>query len=632
MCGIAGSFWISPSKNVNAKMQSALQIMRERGPNRQDYRRHDLTGGSALLGQTRLSIIDMSDKASQPMYSQDGRYGLIFNGEIYNYIELREELESSGQIFHSQSDTEVLLMAWEVWGRDSLKRLEGMFAFGVFDFKLGTCTLVRDAFGIKPLFYACADGGFYFASDIRAMRALSPCLPTLNKQRAYDYLVHGEYDFGGATFFSEFSSLLPGHLMELSLDNAVAKPPETWWTPSISNGSTLSFEEASLCLRELLLDSVRLHLRSDVPLGAALSGGVDSSVIVCAMRHIEPDLPIHTFSFVASDNKVSEEQWVDLVNDHVGATAHKVCVSVDELAKDLENLIDTQGEPFGSTSIYAQYRVFKMAKDNGVTVTLDGQGADEMMGGYNGYPGQRMLSLLDSGSFFQAWAFLRNWSAWPGRSRIEGLKRLVGAGSSGRLHSSLRHLNGMHNVPAWIRPEALVGAGVSLVYPEIRSAQLVRGRRMMSFLAQSLTKHGLQSLLRHGDRNSMRFSVESRVPFLTTKLVDFMMSQPEHYLVSHEGETKSLLRSAMRGIVPDVVLDRRDKIGFSTPEKDWIFSMADTVRQWLAEDTGLPFLDQQAICVHFDQILAGTRPYTWQVWRWINFIRWYNGQKLGYSA
>lgn len=623
MCGIAGSYWKNPGANLNARMEHALQIMRERGPNRQDYRRHDLARGSALLGQTRLSIIDLSVQASQPMYSQDGRYGLIFNGEIYNYIELREELARSGRTFRTQSDTEVLLVAWEVWGKEVLRRLTGMFAFAVFDFQIQTCTLVRDAFGIKPLFYACVDGGFYFASDIRAMRALASGSPTLNWQRAYDYLVHGEYDFGCKTFFSEFSSLLPGHLMEVSLDHARATQPQAWWTPSIVQGPTLSFDQASLRLRELLLESVRLHLRSDVPLGAALSGGIDSSVIVCAMRHIEPDRPIHTFSFVASDSSVSEEPWVDLVNEHVGAVAHKVHVSHDELVQDLESLIDTQGEPFGSTSIYAQYRVFKLARENGVTVTLDGQGADEMMGGYNGYPGQRMLSLLDGRAYGDAWSFLSNWSAWPGRSRIEGLKRLVGAGSSGKLHSILRSLNGMQSVPAWIRQGPLAEAGVRLAYPEVHSAGSIEGRRMMALLAQSLTERGLLGLLRHGDRNSMRFSVESRVPFLTTRLVDFMLSQPEDYLVSPQGETKALLRAAMRGIVPDVVLDRRDKIGFATPEKNWMLGMAETVRQWLADDTGLPFLDQAAICEQFDQIIAGKRPYTWQVWRWINFIRWY---------
>lgn len=259
MCGIAGSFWKNSDLQSNIRMERALQIMRERGPNHQDYHRHDTAGGSALLGQTRLSVIDLSEQASQPMYSPDGRYGLIFNGEIYNYIELREELARAGRNFHTQSDTEVLLAAWEAWGEAALRRLTGMFAFAVFDFQLRTCTLVRDAFGIKPLFYASTGEGFYFASDTRAMRALAPCSPALNWQRAYDYLVHGEYDFGNETFFSEFSSLSPGHMIEVPLDQARTMLPRCWWKPSIIKDSTSSFEEASMQLRELLLESVKLH-------------------------------------------------------------------------------------------------------------------------------------------------------------------------------------------------------------------------------------------------------------------------------------------------------------------------------------------------------------------------------------
>lgn len=604
-------------------MQRALHVMRERGPNKQGCREHNWGEGSILLGQTRLSIIDLLERSSQPMYSPDGRFGLVFNGEIYNYIELRDELSRSGRVFETESDTEVLLAAWAAWGKGALKRLIGMFAFAIFDFEQHTCTLVRDAFGIKPLFYSCKGDGFFFASDIRAMRALARGKVGLNWQRSYDYLVHGEYDFGEESFCQDFFSLRSGHLLELSLKDQFEPIIQQWWSPSIIQSSTLSFDEASIRLREMLLESVRLHMRSDVPLGAALSGGIDSSVIVCAMRHIEPGLPLNTFSFIAGDSAVSEESWVDLVNCHVGAIPHKVHVSPAELANDLENLIDTQGEPFGSTSIYAQYRVFKLAQEHGVTVTLDGQGADEMMGGYNGYPGQRIHSLLDRGAYREAWSFLSQWAGWPGRNRVEGLKRLVGASSSGWIHNSLRRLNGMENIPLWIRPGPLVEAGVQMVFPEPLSSQSAHGRRMMAVLSRSLTEGGLLALLRHGDRNSMRFSVESRVPFLTTDLAEFMLAQPEHYLVSPQGETKALLRVAMRGIVPDVVLDRRDKIGFATPEKAWMLDMAVTVRQWLADDVGLPFLDQAVICDYFDQIVAGKRPYTWQVWRWINFIRWY---------
>lgn len=625
MCGIAGAFSQERFASVMARMEKALHIMRERGPDRQSCRAHSLTLGDLYLGQTRLSVIDLNERASQPMYSVDGRFAIIFNGEIYNYIELRRELIQAGREFVTQSDTEVLLACWEIWGKEALARLNGMFAFAVFDFFENKISLVRDAFGIKPLFYSFSSDGFFFASDIRAMRALSAAKPSLNWQRSYDYLVFGEYDHGEETFFSEFRSVPAGNLIEIQLESSVTTGPVPWWRPSISPTSELSFSDASEQLRELLLNSIKLHLRSDVPVGAALSGGIDSSIIVCAMRYIDPNLPINTFSFVADDPLVSEGAWVDLVNEYVGAHGHKVLISSSDLASDLEDLIDTQGEPFGSTSIYAQYRVYKVARQMGITVTLDGQGADEMMGGYNGYPGQRILSMLDRGEYRNSVDFLLNWSSWPGRSKMQAIKRLVGAASSGSLYNFLRGLDGSQSSPAWLHMGPLMDERIRVGFPPVYGYSSVKGRRMMASLAQSLTERGLPSLLRHGDRNSMRFSVESRVPFLSREVVDFMLCQPEHYLVSQSGETKALLRSAMRGIVPDAILDRRDKIGFATPESGWIIGMADAIRDWLAADLEIPFLNQECIVKHFDSVVDGDTPYTWLVWRWINFSRWYRG-------
>lgn len=623
MCGITGGFWRVTPAGLDQRVDAALAAMRLRGPDHQGFDRYPLGEGAVVLGHTRLAIIDLSSSGQQPMYTADQRFGLVFNGEIYNYIELRAELEALGAHFRTRSDTEVLLAAWSYWGKAALPRLKGMFAFVVFDRQEGSLTCVRDAFGIKPFFYALEDGAFIFGSELPALRALKSQRPTLNWQRAYDYLVHGEYDFGQESFIDGVVSLLPGQLLTVNLAALKVSRPVTWWKPSILQTQSMSFSSASDQLREMFLDNVRLHLRSDVPVGAALSGGVDSSAIVCAMRHLEPDSDINTFSYIARGSVVSEESWVDKVNTHVGAKAHKVIVSGDELAADLEDLITTQGEPFGSTSIYAQYRVFKKAREQGVTVTLEGQGADENQGGYNGYVGQRIRSLLDNGQLREAWSFLGQWSKWPGRSRVEGLKRIVGEYSEGGLHDLLRGLNGMDNCPAWIRPGPLRENGVHLGFPKHAPSQQIQGRRMMSALASSLNTRGLLGLLRHGDRNSMRFSVESRVPFLTTDLCDFMLSLPEGYLVSPAGETKHLLRSALRGIVPAEVLERRDKVGFATPEQQWLMGMAEVLRPWLEEDLGLPFLDQAKLLEHFDAVVSGHRPYTWQVWRWVNFARWY---------
>lgn len=623
MCGILGAVVQSLTPDQKGRFHSALHMLQHRGPDDSGVEGFSVAGGDLILGHTRLSIIDLTIAGHQPLHSQDGRYVIVFNGEIYNYQELRDELKVDGYNFYTESDTEVLLAAWVTWGRACLSRLVGMFAFAVLDRSAATLTCVRDAFGIKPFFYSQDSGGFLFASEPPALLKLKNGKARLNWQRAYDYLAHGDYDSVAETFFDGVMSLPAGHLLHVDIAARRVSSVERWWAPQIGEQPGLGFEDAVEQVRSNFLESVRLHLRSDVPLGVALSGGVDSSALVCAVRHVEPSLPIHTFSYIAVGSDVSEEHWVDLANRHVGAISHKVVVTPAELARDLDDMIRAQGEPFGSTSIYAQYRVYRLAKESGVTVTLDGQGADEMLAGYSGYPGQRLRSLIETGDWQQAMHFLQSWSQWPGRSMVQGLKLLLAEMTDGPLYQTLRRLSGRRAIPAWIRSDVLERGGVQLRHPRQRPELDVRGRRVMAELSHSLAKRGLVSLLRHGDRNSMRFSIESRVPFLTLKQVEFLLSMPEHYLIAQSGETKSVFRAAMRGIVPDEILDRKDKIGFQTPERLWLISMAEKIRQWLSVDIGLPFLDQEAIVREFDQIVSGKREFSWQVWRWVNFIRWH---------
>lgn len=623
MCGILGVLLSSSDSGSLSRFDSAMQELRHRGPDDSDRSLIPLGGGLAVLGHARLSIIDLSFAGRQPMPSANGRYVIVFNGEIYNYRELREELRGHGCSFTSDSDTEVLLAAWSTWGRDCLSHLVGMFAFAVLDRQAATLTCVRDPFGIKPFFYSWDDSDFSFASELPALLELRKAKPQLNWSRAYDYLIHGDYDSREQTFVDGVFHLPPAHLMVIDLTRRVPRQVERWWRPEIIARSDLNFDQAAQQVREMFLQSIRLHLRSDVPLGAALSGGIDSSAVVCAMRHVAPDIPIHTFSYIAAGSQISEESWVDKVNQHVGATAHKVVVSPQELARDLDDLIRAQGEPFGSTSIYAQYRVYQLAKESGITVTLDGQGADELLAGYDGYPGPRLRSLFETGQWGRAWQFAADWSAWPGRSRSMALKLFAAEMTDGTLYQLLRRASGRQPVPDWIRADKLLDRGLSLRHPRQRPAWSDPGRRVVAELAHSLTQRGLSSLLRHGDRNSMRFSVESRVPFLTQQQAEFMLSLPESFLISDKGETKSVFRAAMRGIVPDEILDRKDKIGFQTPEREWLTHMSGTVRQWISEDISVPFLDQRKVLESFDEMIAGRRPFSWQVWRWVNFIRWH---------
>lgn len=624
MCGITGGWWSGRQTAVDERLAKALATMQKRGPDDQGFEFYSFNSAVVALGQVRLSIIDLSAAGHQPMQTRDERWSIVFNGEIYNYRELRAELRALGYSFTTETDTEVLLAAWVQWGQACLPRLTGMFAFAVLDKQGATLTCVRDAFGIKPFFFSTQAGsGFRFASELPALLQLLPSKPELNWQRAYDYLVHGDYDSTPDTFYAGVHHLPPGHLLSVNLDNGQPSTPQRWWVPTITERPGWKFDDAVQQVREQFLQNIRLHLRSDVPLGAALSGGIDSSAVVCAMRHVEPDLPIHTFSYIAAGSSVSEEYWVDRINAHVGAIHHKISVTGVDLARDLDDMIRTQGEPFGSTSIYAQYRVFELAKENNISVTLDGQGADEMLAGYSGYPGQRLRSLVETGQWYRALEFLKAWAKWPGRSRALGVKALAGQVAQGRVYDALRIINGGCTVPNWLNAGELKAHDVVTRFPNINPTTTAKGRRLIAELAHSLSERGLVKLLRHGDRNSMHFSVESRVPFLTLDMVSLLLSMPEDYLISPQGNSKHIFRAAMRGIVPDDVLDRKDKVGFETPEKVWLLSISDTVHKWLSADLQIPFLCQSKILDELEEILAGKKPFSGQVWRWVNFFRWY---------
>lgn len=623
MCGILGGVWKQADHSLEERVKSALLTIKHRGPNDSGYDITPVHGSYLVLGHTRLSIIDLSSAGHQPMYSNDRKYSVIFNGEIYNYRELRGELIALGYAFRSDSDTEVLLAAWQYWKEASISRFVGMFAFVLFEHESGVIHCVRDAYGIKPFFYCREGSDLIFASEVSALKALKCKSVELNWQRSYDYLVHGDYDSNDQTFFEGVFHLPPGHIFSFHIASGEISAPRPWFTPSLEQRTDLSFADAADELRELFLNNIRLHLRSDVPLGAALSGGVDSSAVVCAMRHVEPHMPIHTFSYVAKGSSLSEEHWVDQVSTHVGATAHKVVVSPAELIRDLDDMIRVQGEPFGTTSIYAQYRVYQLAKEKGITVTLDGQGADEMLAGYSGYPGQRIRSMIERGEFIRAAKFLGEWSKWPGRSLKLGIGTALGQFTSGKLNDLLHRIDGKSNTPLWLNASALADAQVVRGNSRRICGINIKGRRVTAELAASLHTRGLQHLLRHGDRNSMRFSIESRVPFLTTGLSEFLLSLPENFLISDHGETKHIFRAAMRGIVPEQILNRRDKVGFETPEKDFIVANSDVLRVWLSESLDLPFLNGEKLIKEFDDVVAGRARFTSQVWRWVNFYRWY---------
>ena len=641
MCGIFG--WMPynnvDTANLKKTIDKVIHSMIHRGPDDHGYVVFDASTddvytekvGSlpntfkSMIGQVRLSIIDLSSNGHQPMFSEDGRYSIVYNGEIYNYIELRRELENERVRFSTTNDTEVLMKAVIHWGKDALNRLTGMFAFALYDSHLNKLFCARDFFGIKPFYWYRGKRGFFFASELPALLEFPEIPRIVDPTSVYNYMIQGRYNVGGESMLKDIHQLPPAHYMEIDCANPFIASPVRYWKPDLSIQSKLSFTDAASQLRALFLNSVKIHLRSDVPLGVALSGGVDSSAVTCAVRAIEPDTDLHTYSFIARGSDVSEEQYADIIAQHTNAVRHVVEVEPKELINDIDDMIIKQGEPFGSTSIYAQYRVFKLAKECGITVTLDGQGADELFAGYSGYPGQRIASLLCSMHPLKAYKFLRATSKWPGRSVVSCLMYTAEELLPIWAIPMARGISGKTPYPKWLDVKQIRNAGGGAVPASMvlrRQMYHNTNKRVNQMLAYQLTWDGIPGLLRHGDRNAMAHSIESRVPFLTKDIAEFCLSLPEEYLIDMTGRTKSVFKEAMRGIVPDAILNRKDKIGFATPEKDWICCISGWVDSFLAEIKYVPYLRLNSLREEWENIKDGRTQYSWRMWRCINYIRW----------
>ena len=627
MCGIAGACWSSGvgMETLENRLDASILAMRNRGPSSSGHVLWscDETGSTVIgLASTRLAVIDLTTAGNQPMTTPDGRFSIAFNGEITNYLEIRSDLSAMGVRFASSGDTEVLLQAWAHWGPTALTRVEGMFAFAVLDRRNATVTVCRDPFGIKPLFFRHIRGqGFAFGSELASLLPLIPGQRRLNWKTAARFLSSGYCDDTPDTFIEGISHVMPGSVMTVNLRTMEVTRAESGWLPSIRTDSTLRYADAVEGVRSLFLASVQRNLRSDVPVGIALSGGIDSSAIVTAAHRVDPDLPLRLFTYSSSNARTDETHWAEKVAKSLGAGLHVVRPSADELAADVDDLIVAQGEPFSSTSIYAQYRVFRNMHEQGIVVSLDGQGGDEVFGGYHGFAGQRILSLLETGKMVTAARFSAAWGRWPGRSLPKALALATAeVAPQWTIRAASRVLPG-YGLPG-VQMAALRDRGLSWGWlPPSAPTDSLLGVRVKAELRSALTVRGLQALLRHGDRNSMRFSVESRVPFLDRSLVEYVLSFPEGWLVDDAGTSKAILRASMIGLVPEEVLNRRDKIGFEG-DPEWVNAQRGGLARRIAEAPDIGFLDKPAILRAVAEPARGRGVSADQVWRLFSLYRW----------
>jgi asparagine synthase (glutamine-hydrolysing) len=540
-----------------------LECLAHRGPDGVGQVIRDARVG---LGHRRLAIIDLSDEASQPMRSVSG-CEVILNGEIYNYLELRAELASGGAVFRTSSDTEVLLAAYERWGIDCLPRLNGMFAFAIYDPSRRTLFLARDRFGEKPLYYhRAADGTFLFASEIKALLAAPEVTARAEGRSVYRFLRHKLSELEPETYFEGIVALPPAHYLEVRVDDG-HETLGRYWRLDGSFQDPRPYGDLVAAYRELLEDSIGIRLRADVAVGSSLSGGLDSSAVVGYLalgRHLKRQ---HTFSARFPGWPLDEGRYIADVTTLSRARSHEVEPAPTPL--DLEKVIWHQDQPFGSLSIYAQWAVMRLAREQGVTVLLDGQGADETVAGYPFYFAALFRFLFRTGRWLELAREMRGFSAAHGSGRLKSLAFYAMPDAAAGLLRGLRRGPGIS--PTFSRSQT------EATSPHAPAAHFQTDLDEM--LASTLTETMLPGLLRYADRNSMAFGREVRLPYLDHRLVELAFSLPWEMKLRH-GQTKRVLREAMSDYLPESVRRRKDKIGYAPPQAAWLRG---PLREW-AED------------------------------------------------
>ncbi len=552
MCGIAGILdW---EATPNERLEPMLRAITHRGPDDEGT----FVEGPIAMGMRRLSIIDLNS-GHQPIFNEDESVAVVFNGEIYNYIELREALEAQGHKFRTQSDTEVLVHLYEEEGMDFLPRLNGMFGFSLWDRKRRRLFMARDRVGVKPLYYRETVNGLLYGSELKSILATDPGDSNLDPAAIFDYLVHF-YIPGVRTPFQNIHKLLPGHYLVADEKGIEIK---RWWDlQEYATQADISREEATNRIRELFLDSVRLRMRSDVPVGSYLSGGLDSSLVTAAAAS-QTDLDFTTFSVGFSDSEFNELPYANAVASHVGTNHHEIEVSPDDALAHLPNLVWHMDEPNGDAAILPTYLVSKLAVRN-VKVALSGIGADEFYGGYHRYHRQieklERLAVLPRGVL----RIIRPLLAAMRYDWGYRLDRIIDPP-----HPWIRHLEQTHPYDAE-SIKRLMGKHVGEFGDYTRcSFQRYPGddyvnRRMF------VDAHGYlpDQILALTDRMSMAVSLEVREPFLDYRLMEFATSLPGAWKVDGKA-WKIILKNALGDLVPEVTKNR-PKWGFASPVRTWM--------------------------------------------------------------
>ena len=643
MCGIAGLYRREGRVDLG-RLGHMMRILRHRGPDDEGIALLGRDGSAATLGgndtpapayasphlyapgrrygtlaevgvalgHRRLAIVDLSPAGHQPMCDPQRRTWITYCGEIYNWVELKAELEALGEGFATASDTEVMLAGYRRWGQDCVSHFNGMFAFALWDADQRTLFCARDRFGVKPLYYQWDGQTFAFASEPKALVLTQPRRITARAAAIRDLVALDWVDHDTHTFFEGVEQLAPGHVLTLGESGLAIRG---WWALDPTRHAVGSPADWTARFAELFTDAVALRLRADVEVGSCLSGGMDSSAVVTTAARLR-ERPLHTFTCAYDEGpRWDERPYVAETVAASGASSHVVVPHGGDFWAVFDRLAFHQDEPTAGPGVWSQWKVMELAGAQGLRVLLDGQGGDETLAGYERYLPLRLRDLLvhgDVAGFMGLWPDVARRlgpahtlalviEPWVPRALFAPLRSAYGQGKDRVLTEALRVLPG-HRPP---RPPR-----------GFRSAVL----RQQAF---DLSQRLLPSLLRYEDRNSMAFSIEARLPFLDYRLVELALSLPDDQRI--EGTTpKAILRRALADRIPAKVLARRDKMGFETPADVWLRSRyaGETRRRLLTPGPHHAWLDPGALAGELEDYLAGRRAIGLQVWRWLSLESW----------
>jgi len=607
MCGIS----IAINTKGTAVEQSLIEAMNDKILHRGPDDAGVFMKKNFAFGHRRLSILDLTAAGHQPM--QRKQFWITFNGEVYNYIELKIELEALGHTFKTGTDTEVILAAYEQWGVACFAKFNGMWAFAIYDTVKNEIIFCRDHFGIKPLYYSLVDDHFVAGSEIKQFTVVPGFRPVLNKAVAINFLVHGWLNYSAQTFFEGVDELPPGHYLLYDLDKNHVSITEWYNLDKAVVPVADPYEVAVRKVKELFIDSVKIRMRSDVKVGSCLSGGIDSSSIVAAIH--SNGLANGSFATVTScydDKRYDEQQYSDAVTHHTGFDSLKVYPDLSHLWElgDLDKIIYHQDQPIASASHYSEFKVFETARRNGLIVMQDGQGADEYLCGYGEFYVTRVKEMIHSLKLKEAFSLLKDKASHRNTGLLSEVFSFIKTAYLFPRLDKVKRIVGKEQFP-WLSAEWKKFAGERCLKFE--------SNNVLDLSIMEIGHSSIPYQLHSEDRNSMLFSIESRLPFLDHRLVEYSLGLPSAYKIKN-GYTKAVLRDAISEL-PEKIRYRKDKMGFVAPDMVWIKMNKEKVRADLEELLSSTGIFTKALLNRFDRFTEGTSGYEPIYFRALTFKR-----------